>query len=301
MNARLAELRGYQQYANGARLKCNQGNSPLSADAVGSTLDSTTSTRRSATRIMVAGLRRVSRNALPTAALAWIARLHPRSEPTPLTLRPVKAIGGLGPISRTFGFDRGTPVDRYYLDRFLAEHKGDIRGRVLEVGDDRYTVRFGGARVERSDVLHVDAAYPSATFAGDLAQPDALPEAVFDCIIITQTLQFIFDMRAAVATLHKALKPGGVLLLTAPGISQIEEGEGASRWYWSLTAIAARRLLEERFPPAEVRVEAHGNVFAAAAFLYGLAAEELDSADLDLFDPSYPVVVTCRAAKQKST
>ena len=249
---------------------------------------------------MVAGLQRVSRNALPTAALTWIARLHPRAEPTPLTLRPTKAIGGLEPVSRTFGFDRGTPIDRYYLDRFLAEHSGDIRGRVLEVGDDRYTARFGGAQVEHSDVLHVDAGYPRATFVGNLAQTHTLPEVVFDCIIITQTLQFIFDMRAAVATLHKALKLGGVLLLTAPGISQIEEGEAASSWYWSLTAVAARRLLEERFPPAEVRVETHGNVFAAAAFLYGLAAEELDRADLDVFDPSYPVVVTCRAVKPKS-
>jgi SAM-dependent methyltransferase len=263
-------------------------------------MDRTTSAHHQAAGMMVAGLRRLSRKALPAAVLSWIARLHRRSEPTPLTSRPVKTIGGLEPISRTFGFDRGTPVDRYYLDRFLAEHKGDIRGRVLEVGDNRYTVRFGGAQVERSDILRVDAAYPSATFVGDLAQAHTLPEAVFDCIVITQTLQFIFDMRAAVATLHKALKPGGVLLLTIPGISQIEEGEGASSWYWSLTTVAARRLLEERFPPAKVRVEAHGNVFAATAFLYGLAAEELDRADLDVFDPSYPVVVTCRAAKPNS-
>jgi SAM-dependent methyltransferase len=248
---------------------------------------------------MVARLQRGSRKALPAVVVSWISRLHRRSEPTPLT-RPVKAIGGLEPVSRTFGYDRGTPIDRYYLDRFLAEHKGDIRGRVLEVGDNRYTARFGADRVEQSDVLHVDAAHPSATFVGDLAQAHTLPEAVFDCIIITQTLHFIFDMRAAVATLHKALKPGGVLLLTTPGISQIEEGEAASSWCWSLTAVAARRLLEERFPPAEVRVEAQGNVFAAAAFLYGLAAEELDRADLDAFDPSYPVLVTCRAAKPKN-
>jgi len=263
-------------------------------------MDRTTSAHHQAAGMMVAGLRRLSRKALPAAVLSWIARLHRRSEPTPLTSRPVKTIGGLEPISRTFGFDRGTPVDRYYLDRFLAEHKGDIRGRVLEVGDNRYTVRFGGAQVEHSDILRVDAAHPSATLVGDLAQAHTLPEAVFDCIVITQTLQFIFDMRAAVATLHKALKPGGVLLLTIPGISQIEESEGASSWYWSLTTVAARRLLEERFPPAKVRVEAHGNVFAATAFLYGLAAEELDRADLDVFDPSYPVVVTCRAAKPNS-
>ncbi len=39
----------------------------------------------------------------------------------------------------------------------LSRHKEDIRGRVLEVGDNFYTRKFGGDRVTVSDaaVLHV--------------------------------------------------------------------------------------------------------------------------------------------------
>ena len=59
----------------------------------------------------------------------------------------------LTPISQCFGFDRGLPVDRYYIERFLARHASEIVGRVLEIGDDTYTRRFGGSRVSRSDVL----------------------------------------------------------------------------------------------------------------------------------------------------
>jgi SAM-dependent methyltransferase len=119
--------------------------------------------------------------------------------------------------------------------------------------------------------------------------------------VLTQTLHLVFDMRSAVAALHRALKPGGILLLTTPGISQVDRDEWTASWYWSLTAAAARRLLNEHFRPDAVAVVAHGNVFAAAAFLYGLAFEELDRTDLDVDDPSYPVIVTARAVKVNDT
>jgi SAM-dependent methyltransferase len=222
-----------------------------------------------------------------------------RLDPFPFDMNQAGDSRRLVPVSRTFGFDRGTPVDRYYIERFLAENAGDIRGRVLEVGDNAYTLRFGGARVGQSDILHVDATNPRATFVGDLARRDVLPEGVFDCIILTQTLQFIFDMHGAVATLYRSLKPGGTLLLTAPGISPVDRGEWGAIWYWSITAVGARRLLEEQFPSDAITVGAYGNVFAATAFLYGLALEELELADLNVDDASFPVTVAARAVKAR--
>ena len=141
----------------------------------------------------------------------------------------------LTPISQCFGFDRGLPVDRYYIERFLARHASEIVGRVLEIGDDAYTRKFGGSRVSRSDVLHVHHGNPRATLVGDLTDPDVLPEAAFDCIVLTQTLQLIYDVRLAIARIHRALAPGGVVLVTAPGISQIDRGEWGKTWFWSFT------------------------------------------------------------------
>ena len=51
------------------------------------------------------------------------------------------------PLSREFGYDRGLPIDRYYIERFLATHIADIHGHVLEVEDDIYTRQFGGERM----------------------------------------------------------------------------------------------------------------------------------------------------------
>jgi SAM-dependent methyltransferase len=201
------------------------------------------------------------------------------------------------PLSRHFGYERGTPVDRHYIETFLARYAQAIAGRVLEVGDDAYTRRFGEGRVTVRDVLHIDADNPNATFVDDLASGERLPSNAFDCVILTQTLHLIFDVPAAVRTVHRILKPGGVALMTVPGISQIHGGRWRGTWYWTFTPAAVRRLLASVFPPAEIQVDAAGNVFAACAFLQGMAQEELTAAELDTDDPLYPVIVTARARK----
>ena len=200
------------------------------------------------------------------------------------------------PIGAVFGFDRGTPVDRYYIESFLERHRQDIGGRVLEVGSDAYTRRFSGDAVTSVDVLHI-AQTPEATIVGDLADPHTLPEVAFDCIVLTQTLHLLFDMNSAIVNLERALAPGGVLLVTVPGISPIDPGDWKDTWYWSLSERALRRLLEMQFHPDAVASETHGNVFAAISFLSGLCVEELPRAKLDVTDRSFPVVVAARAVK----
>jgi SAM-dependent methyltransferase len=204
----------------------------------------------------------------------------------------------LSPISREFGFDRGLPIDRFYIERFLAAHAHQIRGAVLEIGEPAYARRLGQARVTSCDVLHVEAGHPGVTLVADLADADHLPSSTFDCIVFTQTLQFIYDVHAAVRTLHRMLTPGGVLLATVPGICQISRFD-MDRWgdYWRFTSLSMRRLLEEVFPPAQVAVEARGNVLAAVALLHGLAAEELLEEELDVRDADYEVLITGVAVK----
>jgi SAM-dependent methyltransferase len=202
------------------------------------------------------------------------------------------------PISRRFGFDRGQPVDRLYMERFLELHSSDVRGHVLEIADDTYTRLFGGDRVERVDVLHAVAGNPKATIVADLTDPTTVPEAAFDCVICMQTLHLIFDVSAAVATIHRALKPGGVLLATLAGISQISRYD-MDRWgdYWRVTTRGAERLFETQFAAANVQVVSYGNVYAAVSFLHGLAVEELDRELLAHDDPDYQVLVGVRAVR----
>ena len=201
-------------------------------------------------------------------------------------------------FSVEFGFDRGTPVDRYYIHAFLREHASDIRGHVLEVGDDAYTRQFGGDRIESVEILNRYPGQPQTTFVGDLTASEILPRQVFDCIIFTQTLQFIFDAAKAVSALHHALKPDGVLLISVPWVSPIDRGEWGGSWYWSFTVNALARLLKESFGPDRATVTSYGNVLSATAFLYGLAQHELSLGELSVNDPFCPVIVAGRAVRQ---
>ena len=203
----------------------------------------------------------------------------------------------LTPISRHFGYDRGRPIDRYYIENFLAHHADDIRGHVLEIGDASYTRQFGGDRVAKSDVLHVTSDNPEATIVGDLANAPQIPYNTFDCFILTQTLLCIYDLRAAMTTIHRILKPGGVVLATLPGMTQLSDDQWGDYFCWAFTSQSARRLFEEVFPKENIQIETFGNVLAAMAYLQGIAVEELRQSELDYRDPLYQLSITVRATK----
>jgi glycosyltransferase involved in cell wall biosynthesis/SAM-dependent methyltransferase len=250
----------------------------------------------------------------PTQAVIGVARRHLRDLIPPDIMQRIRqfrsrqstpAVGkvrfgdlsGSAPIDDDFGFGRGTPIDRGYIVDFLARHAEDIAGRVLEVGDDNYSRHFGGTRITRQDVLHIQPGNPRATIVGDLARSGVLPNAAFDCLVLTQTLHLIYDMGSAVREMHRALRPKGVVLLTVPGISRIDGGEWGDSWCWSLTEASARRMFSDVFGADQVEVQTYGNVFAAVAFLHGLALEEVPRAKLDVRDPAFPVIVSVRARK----
>jgi SAM-dependent methyltransferase len=203
------------------------------------------------------------------------------------------------PLSTEWGFDRGTPIDRYYIERFLARHAGDIRGRVLEVKNSDYTRRFGQGVTEAA-VLDISADNPLATLVADLSRPEMFPEGRFDCFVLTQTMQFIYEVQAVVQSAHRLLAPGGVLLVTVPSISRIAPRYGPTTEFWRFSAASCTRLFGDVFGEGNVEVRTHGNVLAATAFLYGAALEEIPPEKLDVDDPFFPLIVSVRATRAAS-
>ena len=200
------------------------------------------------------------------------------------------------PLSDEWGRDRGTPIDRYFIERFLDRERSAISGRVLELLDSSYTRRFG-VGVEHADVLDIDAKNPNATIVADLAARDAIPSEKFDCVILTQTLQFIYDLPAALRQLERTLKPGGILLCTVPSVSRISRRTLHTE-YWRFTTAGCELLFGQVFGKGRVQVGSCGNVLSAIAFLTGMAAEELSSTELEEADPYFPVLITIRAQKR---
>jgi SAM-dependent methyltransferase len=208
----------------------------------------------------------------------------------------------LKPISSDYGSSRGLEIDRYYIEKFLAEYADDIHGRVLEIKHNTYTRKYGQDRVTKSDVLHPLEGNPDATIVADLTKADHLPSDYYDAIIFSQTLQVIYDTRTVVATLYRILKPGGVLLATVSGMAQISLDD-FDKWgeYWRFTSLSARLLFEEAFSVANVSIHPYGNVLAAISFLEGLACEDLKHSELDARDRCYEILIAVRAVKPEQT
>lgn len=209
----------------------------------------------------------------------------------------------LTPISPIFGIDRDLiSVERHYIESFLEKHCLDINGRVLEMGEPLYTKKFGGDRVTKSDVLNYVEGNPLATIVADLTDAPHIADNTFDCIIITQTLQMIFEVEDAISTLHRILKPGGVVLATSHGITKVARREGVDDWgeYWHFTTQSSRKLFGDIFGKENIDVSSYGNILTTIASLHGLAASEIDPVELEHNDPDYELLVMVKATKASS-
>jgi len=209
------------------------------------------------------------------------------------------SFGKLTPVSRSFGLDRGWPINRYYIEKFLAQHALDIKGTTLEAGGlVNYTREFGGSNVTKADVLYPKEGFPDATVIGDLATGIGIPLDNYDCIILTQVYGFIFDLAGAIQNTYQALKPGGVLLATLPGITKIPRYD-LEQWgdYWRFTEACAVRLFGNVFGSENVVVAAYGNVLVACSLLQGLAQQDLQPHQLEHNDPDYQVIITVRCVR----
>ena len=198
------------------------------------------------------------------------------------------------PYSRRFGEERGTPVDRYYIDNFIESNKNKVRGNVMEIGDDSYTKRFG-SNVDNSYVLHALGLGDNA-IKGDLVSGEGLNTEFLDCFICTQTIQMIYDVDRAVKNMYCSLKPGGSALVTLHGISQLSMAD-YDRWgeYWRFTKKSAEILFNKYFD--EVLVSSYGNVKTVTAHLYGLCKEDLSGEDYNYNDEQYQLIITVLATK----
>lgn len=200
------------------------------------------------------------------------------------------------PFSSYWGFDRGLPVDRFYIEAFLHRCSEDIRGRVLEVSEPVYSRRFGGPGMTSTDVLDIDPENAEATIVADVAVAGSLPASQFDCAVVTQTLQYVDDPDTAIVNLWQALAPGGTLLLTVPCLQRIDPDlPDVDRWRF--TPLGLRDLVGRACTRGEVNVEGHGNVLASVAFLMGLGADELRRSELEDDDPDFPLVACARVRK----
>lgn len=201
------------------------------------------------------------------------------------------------PVSRVFGSEMGQAVDRYYIEKFLESNAVYIKGTVLEVANNQYTRKYGGNKVDKSIISHVKGW--GNTIICNFETGEGVVEESVDCVICTQTLQYIFDVPSAIKNIYKMLRKDGVALITVPGIKPLCLYD-SNNWgeSWSFTSNSMEKLCSIVCKPDSYEVKQYGNVKAATAYLYGVCIEEIDKADLEYQDMQYPFLICAKIFKQ---
>lgn len=204
------------------------------------------------------------------------------------------------PISRGFGGEYGTPVDRIYIERFLEQNKMDVYGTVMEIASDDYIKRFGEDRVTEKIILHVKGWGGPNVLKGNFETGEGLSENMIDSLICTQTLQYIYNLSEAAKNIYKIIRPGGVALITVPGIKSLSRYHDAN-WgeQWSFTKKSLFKMFADVFGTENVQVCSYGNIKITTAYLWGICAEELEIEDFEYNDDQFPFIITARVKKVK--
>ena len=211
----------------------------------------------------------------------------------------LNSLHNIKPISKDFGWSRGKPIDRFYIEEFLTKNKKLIKGDCGEISETRYLDMYNNDLIKTTKIFDIDLTNKSADIHGDLEDINNIPEKIFDCFISTQVLNFIYNYSIAIDNLHKMLKPEGALLLTVSGPSTHISEYDMSRWgdYWRFTEQSVLKAFEKTFGQNNVEVKCYGNVLAATYMLQGISSEELTKDEINYYDPIYPMLITVVAKK----
>lgn len=205
-------------------------------------------------------------------------------------------------MDEVFGESRGTPIDRYYIEKFLSGRKNFKRDiKVLEVGDSNYSKKyFPNAK---HFVLEYESGSPGLiikkTLLLDLGSETLSIAGEFDVIIVPQTLNFIFNVQQAADNLVNLLRPGGQMLITSGFISQLSTYD-YDRWgeFWRLTDKALAKIFSN--VNVSVTTNQYGNLSAALLLLQCYSVEDVRKLGLlDHSEQCYPVIYTALVEKNE--
>ena len=194
------------------------------------------------------------------------------------------------PVDKVYGVERGGSIVRYYISDFLEKYKTLIKGNVLEIGGRDYTRKFGDKNCQSYSLFFEHGIENSGKdefdIYGDLSTGDGLEKGFYDCIVLTQVLNFVKDIDNVSQNLIDSLKVGGVVILTVAGITPICRYDmDTYGQYWSFTDKSIFNMFSRK--NTEVSIVTYGNLKTTCAFLAGMAYTELDDDDLIYNDSDF--------------
>ena len=135
-----------------------------------------------------------------------------------LTIKQSKNYSKIKRVSKKFGFDRGLPIDRFYIDKYLDKNLSkSTYQNGLEVGGVQYLEKFKVAK--KTALLHpeylISEGHGDQALVVDLNKKfKNIGDEKFDLIIATNVLTFVEEPHLALNTFQELLVPGGLLIIS---------------------------------------------------------------------------------------
>ncbi|XHU96546.1 MAG: methyltransferase domain-containing protein [cyanobacterium endosymbiont of Rhopalodia gibba] len=197
----------------------------------------------------------------------------------------------LVPICHLFGLTRGTPIDHYYLNQFVEEIRGEIKGKILEIGGTPKDRDFYEVNAHDSyQVLNLEPGL-GIDIVGDIHDPSVIETESVDSVIIFNVLEHCYAPWIAVQNIYRWLKIGGKYFAMVLNAVRIH---GTPIDYWRPLPDGMKYLFKDF---SKQKLYIYGNLITLIASYHGIATEELSSEEINNFNLDYPVT-TCIVAEK---
>ena len=195
------------------------------------------------------------------------------------------------PVDANYGFGRGTPIDRFYLDIFLRKIKKNVCGKILEIGADQKRLDLKkykpGARFDSLDI----EGKSKPTFTANAEVQSILKPRSYDSILAFNVLGHCRNPFSVTKNMHTWLRPGGIAFCA---VSSSQRVGRCPEDCWKIQPDGLRALFSNF---RKIQIISYGNLTTTIGALQGLAAEELSKEELLDHHPDYPVLSCVIAEK----
>lgn len=150
-------------------------------------------------------------------------------------------------------------IPRENIIRFLDEWKGQIQGKVLDVGVGTWKLPRQLLQDQCNYIATDCFEDPNIDVVSDIhTLSRTFDQNSFDFVLCTDVIEHVERPWMAVRQLHAVLKPGGILLLTTPFNFHLH-GDRSFKDFWRISADGLRFLLLEEAGFSDVKITATGH------------------------------------------